>query len=661
MADTLVELVAKISADSSELKRALADADSSINKTGGTISKQTASWQSQFTAVGKSMAVMGAAITAAFGFSTKAAVDFEDAFAGVRKTVDASDEQFTILSQGIRDLTKELPLTSTEIAGIAEAAGQLGIKTESILGFSEVMAQLGMTTNLASQDAAVALARFANITQMSQDEFGRLGAVIVDLGNNFATTEAEIVDMAMRLAGAGNTVGMTEPQIMAISAALSSVGINAELGGTAFARVMLEMNSAVASGGESLEAWAKVAGTSTEDFAKSFKDDAANAVMTLIAGVGKLQDEGADVTGVLEKLGLGGIRITDALLRAAGAGDLFTDAQKLANKAWGENTALTNEASKRLETAASRMSILKNIISDLGITIGDFFIPLLKSIVDSVMPIIDNIQVWINENPELAKTIGTIVAVVGGLMLVLGPLMMMLPGLATLFTALSGPIGLIVLAITALIAIGTLLVMNWETIKSKTIEIWDNITGFFKKTWATIVGFFKDNWDKILAILFPAVGLPILIARNWGVITDIVSDIWDNVVNGIKSAWDNVVNFVLSGVNWLIDRVNDVINLINSIPFVNIGEVSHVGNSEPIKGYASGGVVSGAIGQPQLAIVHGGETVIPANESMGNIQVNFTEPVFFDREDTMNRFVDKIRKGIQRQDRLRFGGAYSGG
>ena len=82
--------------------------------------------------------------------------------------------------------------------------------------------------------------------------------------------------------------------------------------------------------------------------------------------------------------------------------------------------------------------------------------------------------------------------------------------------------------------------------------------------------------------------------------------------------------------------------------------------AKSIGSFDTGGIVPGAIGQPRLAMVHGGETIIPANESMGNVVINFTQPVFFDREDTMIRFVDMIRKGIQRQDRLRFGGAYSG-
>jgi len=75
---------------------------------------------------------------------------------------------------------------------------------------------------------------------------------------------------------------------------------------------------------------------------------------------------------------------------------------------------------------------------------------------------------------------------------------------------------------------------------------------------------------------------------------------------------------------------------------------------------ASGGIVPGPIGAPQLATVHGGETIIPANESMRGITVNISGPLFMEREDQMNQLVDKIRKGIQREDRLRFGGAWNG-
>jgi TP901 family phage tail tape measure protein len=220
----------------------------------------------------------------------------------------------------------------------------LGIQNDKILDFTKTMAQLGMTTNMAAQDAAMQLARFANITKMSQDDFDELGSVIVDLGNNMATTEGEIVAMAMRLAGAGTAVGMTEQNIMGMAAALSSVGIKAEAGGTAFSKVMLEMNSSVAAGGEELQQYARVVGLTATEFADMFRKDTASAVMTFISGLGDMKARGEDVTPVLDDLGLMGIRITDALLRASGAVDLFDDAQRIAATAWEENTALQDEA-----------------------------------------------------------------------------------------------------------------------------------------------------------------------------------------------------------------------------------------------------------------------------------------------------------------------------
>lgn len=164
------------------------------------------------------------------GVAAKSAIDFESAFAGVRKTVDASEADMRKLESGIRDMAKEMPTAATEIAGVAEAAGQLGIKTPSILGFTKTMVMLGDSTNMSAEEAATSLARLANITGMSQDDFDKLGSTIVALGNNMATTESEITNMGLRLAGAGKQVGLTEPQIMSFAAALSSVGIEAEAG-----------------------------------------------------------------------------------------------------------------------------------------------------------------------------------------------------------------------------------------------------------------------------------------------------------------------------------------------------------------------------------------------------------------------------------------------
>lgn len=343
-------------------------------------------------AVTKAVAGTGSAITALAGMATKAGIEYESAFAGVKKTVNASKKEFDHLSDGIRNLAKHMPESAAEIAHVAEAAGQLGIEKKSILSFTKTMTQLGDATNMSSEEAADSLARIANITGMSQKNFGRLGSTVVALGNNLATTEKEIVAMSMRIAGAGHQVGMHESQITSFAAALSSVGIEAEAGGTAFSSLMSKMNLAVSKGGQQLGQFAKVAGLSADEFKSKFKQDASGAILSFIQGLGKIKEQGGSAIKTLDDMGLSDIRMRDALLRASGASDVFTKALKLGSSAWEENTALTNEVKNRYGTLESRLKMLKNTAVDFGIEMYHSTKGPLNSAVTSATKALEKIQ-----------------------------------------------------------------------------------------------------------------------------------------------------------------------------------------------------------------------------------------------------------------------------
>lgn len=302
--------------------------------------------------------------------------EFESAFAGVRKTVDATEQQFADLEEGLRLMSKNKPQTAVELAEIAEAAGQLGIQTENIEDFTSTLADLKVATNL-GDEGATQFAKFANITKMTQDKFDNLGSSVVALGNNTATTEADIMNMAMRVAAAGSQVGMSEADILGFSAALSSVGIEAEMGGSAISKTMIDMQLAVETGSARLHQYANVSKMTGEQFKKAFKEDAASALTAFLTGLADTEALGQSTIKTLDDMEISEVRLRDTLLRAASASGLFGDTIALSGKAFEENTALTREAEQRYATFESRVDMMNNRVKDLGITLyQDFRDPL---------------------------------------------------------------------------------------------------------------------------------------------------------------------------------------------------------------------------------------------------------------------------------------------
>ncbi len=357
-----------------------------------------------------SAAIAGAGLIRAFNeieeaitACANASIEFESAVTGVYKTVNGTDEQLAAIAKGIKDMSLEIPATTTEIAGIAEAAGQLGIQTNNVLAFSRVMADLGETTNLSATDGAKALAQFANVTQMNQGDFDRLGSTIVALGNNMATTEADIVSLGQRLAGSGKQIGLTEAQIMGFAAALSSVGIESEAGGTAFSRVFSEMQVAVETNKESLEDFAKVAGMTAEQFKTSFRQDAAGAITAFIEGLSHMSEAGISSIAALDDMGITQLRLRDSLLRTSNAGDLVRRSIELASTAWRENTALTREAELRYGTTESKLQLLKNAAEGTERAIGDTLNPALLKIADAGEEGFEWATDFVEQNPWLVK------------------------------------------------------------------------------------------------------------------------------------------------------------------------------------------------------------------------------------------------------------------
>ena len=347
---------------------------------------------------------VSAPLIASAGFALKAAIDYETAFAGVKKTVDGTPQQFDKLSASIREMAKEMPSSAVEIANVAEAAGQLGVPIGAIKDFSKTMINLGVSTNLSSEEAASSIAKIGNIMQVSGKDLGtwsaHFGSAVVDLGNHFATTERDIVEMTNRLAAGGKLAGLTTPDILGLATAMSSVGIEAEAGGTAMTQTLTGIGKAVSGVGkgakEKLEVIAQTAGMTAEQFSTAWKQKPAEALQQFIKGLQRAHDEGKNMDGILDELGMTGIRQGNMLKSLASASDKMGEAVSRSNSAWKENSALTNEASKRYETTESQLKIFKNQITDLAIEFGGPLLKAMNSGLQAAKP-------WVQKLADMAK------------------------------------------------------------------------------------------------------------------------------------------------------------------------------------------------------------------------------------------------------------------
>lgn len=448
-------------------------------------------------------------------------LEFETSLTGVFKTVSGSAEELKAVEDGIKNLALEIPATTTEIASVAETAGQLGIATKDIIEFTEVMMKLGTATNLSATEGATSLARFANITGMSADDYERLGSTVVDLGNKFATTEEEIVALATRMAATGDMVGMNESDMLAYAAAISSVGIEAEAGGSAISKLFKRIEEAVAvydvakeaidSTGEEirdlellqsnhpktfksiaddigltstelssyiknvreLEDYATIASMKPGEFIQSWEDNAAAALEGFIAGLGQIEEESGNAVLTLEEMGITEVRLSNAVLALSSAQDLLERTLDTASEAWERNTALSDEAAKRYETDASKAAILQNAIEQLEVALGDDFNNTLEPAIEGLT----GFTAALADAAEESPTFSAGVAGIGGALAGLTGLTVAAAGIKAISTALAvfgttaGPVALAVTAISGIATAAAVYKANVEELSEASDEI----------------------------------------------------------------------------------------------------------------------------------------------------------------------------------------------
>lgn len=350
--------------------------------------------------------VAGTTAAAGIGLAVNAAIDWEDQFAGVKKTVDEADLTggFPALEGELRELVRTLPLAHAELAAVAEQAGALGIAGEDIAEFTRITSLLGITTNVGAEEAATALGQLGNVIRLRAEDYERFASTLVDLGNKGASTEAQILEIARRSGGLAAQAGFNEAAILGWSSAVANLGMNEELAGSSMQRFVQRALELTAKGGKGLETFARISGKTADEFREAFKEDASGALETFVRGLGKLDAD--EQILALDAMGLSGVGLTRMLTGLAGEQDNLNDSLDVGAEAWEKNTALQKEADERFKTTRSQIQILQNNLRDAGITIGNEVLPLFNELVGDATR-------WLQENPDTIREFGQDLA--GGL------------------------------------------------------------------------------------------------------------------------------------------------------------------------------------------------------------------------------------------------------
>ena len=401
--------------------------------------------------LGDGLTKIGAIATAGGALFIKSAMDYEQGMIAIKKTTDMSGIELDSLSHSIKNMARTMPIAIEDLQDVAAIAGQLGIRgVADITKFTDTMTKIGTATNLSASEASEAIARFTNITGTGTKNVERIGSALVHLGNNLATTESEIMTLATRMVGTLSSLGASEADVLGLAGAMSSVGISAELGGTAISTFFTEMSKSVSEGGQKLTKFAEVTKMTEEQFSNLFANNPVEAFTRLVGGLRDIDNAGGDLIGTMSELGINNTRMRDTITRLVQGYDNLQHSLRLSNQAFQEGTALQREYETMLGSTAAQWQILKNNMKLFTISVGSSLLPAvnelftqtggLKESAQGLAEWFANLDVSTRKNivsfGALSVVAGPVLSVFGNLVTVGGGVVEMLGGIGKKLNAI---------------------------------------------------------------------------------------------------------------------------------------------------------------------------------------------------------------------------------
>ena len=439
----------------------------------------------------------------------KVAIDFESAMADVKKVVNFdTPQQFKEMEEDILKLGRTLPMAHEGITKLVAAGGQAGFAREDLIAFATDAGKMATAFDeLTADEAGEMMAKWRTGFKMSQDEVRTLADQINYLSNETATSTTSLASVLTSVGSLGEVAGLSASSILALGTTMTSVGVQQDVAATGIKNFMLSLVSGESATKSQREAYEKLGLTSMQ-VAEGMQNDSEKTILKVLQGVSKLSkvEQATTLQQLFGKESIGAIA------------PLLTNLDNLKNNldAVSDSTKYLGSMQKEFEarnaTTANTLQLTKNRVAELGINIGSILLPGLNKVLEVINPLLGKVADFANQNKTLIGVIGGVVfglaslkiasltlgyawTFVSGGALILQKAYLALRNSAILAAVVTkgwaaaqwllnaamtaNPIGLIIVAIAAVIAAGVALYMHWDTVKAKFVEVWEGIKNWF--------------------------------------------------------------------------------------------------------------------------------------------------------------------------------------
>lgn len=546
---------------------------------------------------GASTTAAGGVVLAPIAKTVRDYVTFEDAMLGIARQVPgARDEQGKLtavyhdMGREIRQLGKELPIPTAQIAEMVTAGARMEVPREELIAYTRTVAMMATAFDAVPDEIAESMGKVAKNFRIETNAIMGLADTINYLDDNAISKGNDIINVLNRTSGVVSTVAMSAKDSAALASTLLTLGERTETAGTAI-NAITQKFAAAEKGTKRFQSAVAEIGLSSEAIQKGMGTDAMGTIFTVIEAIQKLPKDKR--IGVMVELA--GMEHSDTLAKLVDKPDELKRQLELANgaKAGG---SMSREFAARQDTVSARWQRLQNQVFNTSSASGEVLRSTLVGLMETVGGLLDRFNAFTQANPQVvgwmikgAAIAGVLLTVLGALMLalaaVLGPLAIIRYGFQTLGIVFSGgvrgvvglvkafgmmkkvisvvgralltnPIGL---TITAIAVAAFLIFKYWEPIKAFFVGLWDKVSTAFSDG-IDKVGKFLSDWSP-LAILYD-IFAPVL--RWFGLDmpekfsdfgANMLRGLVDGILGGVKAVRDAISSVADSVVGWFKEKL----------------------------------------------------------------------------------------------------------